>query len=251
MKSYKILTMMLVTMVLPLIVSCGSSDDENASSPETPNLPLTKRLVKVSLSRPSSISNSTYDYIYDDHGRVTQIKENNTTKIYTYSSDDNTIIESVYSGSTEYWQNIYTLENGRIIKMYNGKTKATSNYNYQNGHLIFKSLITSEGELSKVVNYNWSNDNLISVEINGFTYTYEYSNYLCPQGFCHFYNDEWICEFGGMSNFFGKTIKYLPSKIIDRSFEYIYDWTMKDGLPVKLHYSISGDKERNYVFEWE
>jgi RHS repeat-associated protein len=70
------------------------------------------------------------DYTYDDYARITKVKLNDTTTLATY---------------------IYNKKN-KLIKFVDGKSGETTEYCYDcNGNLLYKYLISDDGELLRVV----------------------------------------------------------------------------------------------------
>ncbi len=226
--------------------TCSSSnDEENYGKQEIPSL-LGKRLTKINLGT------VTKEYTYDNQGRIIKIQDKSMVlgEIYdanyrTYTYDNNTIIETIYEYNFSY-QVTYTLEKGRIIELYNRDSNRTYNYDYKDGFLI------EEYSPNRQIHYNWNDGNLMSVtyENENTKETYEYTNYTCPQGFFPFGHYVSLCRIWGMSGFLGKSMKNLPSKYTEDNYVEKYDWTITNGLPVKLIRSVNGSPT-TYIFEWE
>ena len=226
----------LILTTMSIMMACGGDSDDDNGGQVVPPPSNTKRLIKV------TESNSTYYYTYDNQGRVTKIQRNGQD-FKTYSYDNNTIIETINSIAT--WQNKYTLENGRISKEYDGDTKTTTSFVYQNGYLI-----TEKEESGHDVQYNWNDGNLMTI-LSGVLETFEYTNYACPQGFFHFGHNANICHSWGMSGYLGETMRNLPSKHTEGNLFLTFNWTIKDGLPVKMISTRENGITSTYTFEWE
>ena len=91
---------------------------------------------------------------------------------------------------------------------------------------------------------------MVSRSREGKTVTYEYTNYIAPSACINFLEIE---DF--LAGFYGKSSRNLPSRIIDgTSEELIYDWTMSDGLPVRLiltEMDSKGEDVDIITFEWQ
>ena len=224
----------LILTTMSIMMACGGDSDDDNGGQVVPPPSNTKRLIKV------TTNNWTDDYTYDNQGRVTKIQRNGRD-FSTFSYDNNTIIETIYDIAT--WQNKYTLENGRISKEYDGNTKTTTSFVYQNGYLI-----TEKEESGRDIQYNWNDGNLMTI---GVLETFEYTNYACPQGFFHFGRNANICHIWGMSGYIGKTMRNLPSKHTEGNLFLTFNWTIKDGLPVKMISTRENGITSTYTFEWE
>ena len=208
--------------------------DFTIRSDETPIIG--KRLVKMTKEE----GNRTYtnEYTYDSQGRVVKkVRKMNGDNYgyYTYFYTDNLIIRKYYySSSSQATTTEYMLENGLIV---NAKNDYVSTRTNENGVYI----------------YTWSGGNLKSIEIQSGGYyhkkSYQYTSHTAPQGFVTL----GVVEDLGV--FFGKTSKNLPSIFSeDNDEEITYDWTLKDGLPVKL-IEMEKDQGGTYTtittYEWE
>ena len=245
-----VLAMMVATLSL---FACGGNDDDGdnggiiAPPPST-----TKHLIKVT-------HNNTGEYFYDNQGRITLVKtryenESETQVAATYSYDNNTIIETVDLRGLGGYQNTYTIENGRIIKVSNSSGN-TTHYSYKDGYII-----TETEKSGRENHYEWSDGNLMTIlRESRAVYTYDYTNYTAPQGFFPLHTEDAdICKRWGMSDYLGKTMNNLPSKRTELGlYVTTYEWTIKDGLPIKMIETNPGlssnDKPtyETYIFEWE
>ena len=231
--------------------ACSSGDDDNNS---VNPLIITKRLSKVTKT---SGGNHYDEYLYDSQGRLTQAKshyyymdQEHISVNSTYTYENNSIIATEFYSETISWQDIYTLENGRIIKYVDGDGDSNETmFNYDNGYLTLQT--ESDGHQYK---YIWRDGCLMEVYDRNYLYdTYEYSNYPCPQGFFPFGHVH-LCRYWGMSGYFGKTMKYLPSKYSGGGILIEYEWTIKDGLPIKMIENIKEAPTKGtytYTFEWK
>lgn len=230
--------------------ACSSSDDDNNSINP---LGITKRLSKVTRSYGIDNNKVFQEFIYDSQGRIIQTKEGNPTDdqknvVNTYVYDNNSITRTHYYSKDISWQYIYTLENGRIAKVYNGDSQITTTFIYDNGYLTKET--ESKG---REYNYIWSDGNLMEVyDGNRILHTYEYTDITAPQGFFPMGHNSIQCY--GMSSYLGKTSKYLPSKYTEGQGVLIeYEWTIKDGLPIKMIQNIKKAPTTGiytYTFEW-
>ncbi len=227
--------------------ACSSNDDDDDNGGTTSG----KRLVKMTEQGESKTY--TYDYSYDSQGRVVrkEVKRNGTiVDYYVYTYTDNLIVQKYYYGNGASEETKYTLENGLIVSEKDGYE--TIQYTYENGYLATK---TNE---DRVYKYKWNNGNLTSIEIQsgGYLYkkNYEYTSYAAPQGFVTSGVEE------DLGKYFGKSSKNLPSKFVEVddeggiSEQITYDWTVKDGLPIKL-IEMEKDEGGTYTttttFEWQ
>ena len=241
MKKIKYLSILLLSVfALPFMVSCGGSDDDDSvpgGSSESGGITPDKLLVKETIQRENK--STTYEYSYDSQGRVIRkdIKENgNSGGYYVYTYIDNLIVQKHYFAVSESMETKYTLENGLIVsEEVNGTIK--NRYTYENSYLATRTRDEYDG-----YKYIWNNGNLTSIKRLPDENTtskrgknYEYTSYAAPQGFVI---DIYVEE--DLGKFFGKSSKNLPSKFTEVnndgeiSEQITYDWTLKDGLPVKL-----------------
>ena len=236
------------------LFACGGSSDDNDGIDNGNNtpLPISKRLSKVTKTNGANIIDA--EYIYDSQGRITQVKnyyayESQGHIVNTYVYDNNSIIKTHYFTNETSWQEIYTLENGRIVKVYDEDTKVTTVFNYDKGYLVNET--ESKG---REYNYIWSDGNLMEVyNGNKILYTYEYTDIIAPQGFFPMGHN--VDRYWGMSSYLGTTSKYLPSKYTEGQSVLIeYEWTVKDGLPIKMIENIKEAPTKGintYTFEWK
>jgi len=245
-KLYSII-MKLVLMATALsITACGGNDEESRGQ-ENPSS-FGKRLIRV------TSDNYTKEYFYDSEGRVIQIERTNNSTgskmvVEAFEYDDNSIVETIFDDGFSY-QKKYTLENGKIKKIYDGDTKNSFEYNYKNGYLI-----TETKSNQRKLDYYWTDGNLMRVEYENerTIETYEYTNYICPQGFFPFGRYADICRLWGLSGLLGKTMKNLPSKYTGDEYTEIYDWLIQDGLPIMLICTYNEKNrynQRAYKFDW-
>ena len=241
--------MMLALMVAALsFTACGGGDDEESGGQETPSSSVKKCLIRV------AYGNIIWDYTYDNQGRVIQIKrkfdyQEEGRVSYTYVYNNDSVIETIYEN--DYSSKItYTLENERISKLYDSDTRKTYEYNYKNGYLI------TETAPKRQLQYNWSDGNLMRVdyENENLTETYEYTNYICPQGFFPFGHYAHMCGRWGLSGLLGKTMKNLPSKHTEDDIIETYYWVIQDGLPIMMNRTVKEPQmsayQTTYTFEW-
>ena len=241
MKKIKYLSILLLSVfALPIMVSCGGSDDDDNGGGGNSGPTSDKLLVKETIQRENK--STTYEYSYDSQGRVIRkdIKENgNSGGYYVYTYIDNLIVQKHYFAVSESMETKYTLENGLIVsEEVNGTIK--NRYTYENSYLVTRNN-TGGG-----YKYIWNNGNLTSIKWQSEWQpdenatskggkNYEYTSYAAPQGFVI---DIYVEE--DLGKFFGKSSKNLPSKFTEVnndgeiSEQITYDWTLKDGLPVKL-----------------
>lgn len=236
--------MLTIIIVAIGFTACSSDDSDDA---QEVNYSITKRLVRFTEG-----GNRFYDYSYDSQGRVVKIqytgiystgeKISKTCRSYNY--DKNTITETIIDGGITY-QVIYTLENNKITKVQNGDNSLTYLLHYENGYLVLAE------EHDRQTKYTWSNGNLMKIG-SGAKETFEYTNFNCPQGFMGWgWRNVPMCDFYGMSNYLGKSMKNLPSKYQEDNYIETYDWTVEDGLPVKMVKKTNNWGDGTvYTFEW-
>lgn len=248
MKTFRLIGIAFFAVLVSVgFTACGSDDDDvsggNGGNGGTVS---DKRLVKM--TEQSESKTYTYDYSYDSQGRVVrkEIKKNGTlNNYYVYTYIDNLIVQKYYYGNGASEETKYTLENGLIVS--EKDRYETIQYTYENGYLATK---TNENGVYK---YKWNNGNLTSIELQSGGHlhkkNYEYTGYAAPQGFVTFGVEE------DLGKFFGKSSKNLPSKFTEDDDEQItYDWTLKDGLPIKLiemEKDGGGTYTTTTTFEWQ
>ena len=265
MKTFRFIGVALLTVLVSVsFFACGDDEDDGGNG-DKPS-PTNKRLVKITTEE----GNTTFcnEYTYDSKGRVVKVvnkKNGNNTghTIYTYT--DNLIVKKQYytSGSVVN-ETQYELENGLIVKKSYGKY---IHYTYNNGYLA--TLTRSKGGV--LYNCTWRDENLQSlksVDDEGGD-SYEYTSYATPKDFI--YQDHIDDVDSELAPFYGKSSKNLPSKRIKVRVNDIasvsspdatetvtevfsYDWTMKDGLPVKLIVTEEDQSSPSTMmvdFEWE
>ena len=271
MKTLRLLGVALFTVLLSVSFTACGDDEGNDGSGDKPSI--NKRLVKVTTQE----ANSTFsdEFTYDSNGRVVKVvnKKNGNNSghiIYTYT--DNLIVKKqYYTGSSSVSETQYELENGLIAKKSYGKY---INYTYNNGYLA--TLTRSKGGVTR--NFTWKDGNLQSLKSvdSESEESYEYTSYATPKDFIYL---DFIDDVDGeLAPFYGKSSKNLPSKRIEVNVNdvaagvvpgsnvspgpneeivtevFSYDWTMKDGLPVKLivtEEKRSGSSTMIVDFEWE
>ena len=268
MKTLKLFGVALFTVLLSVSFTACGDDEGNDGSGDKPSI--NKRLVKVTTQEGSSTFSD--EFTYDSNGRVVKVVNkkngnNSSQTIYTYT--DNHIVKKQYNtGSSTVKETEYVLENGLIVEEIN-----TSGYNYKysydKGYLatVTKKKEGKGGEY----NYTWENGNLKRKQnVNSESEdSYEYTSYVTPQNFYYLDYIEYVN--GELAPFYGKSSKNLLSKRIDVTINdvssignpnatekvtevYSCDWTMKDGLPVKLIVTEdkqSGSSTMIVDFEWE
>ena len=268
MKTLRLLGVALFTVLLSVSFTACGDDEGNDGSGDKPSI--NKRLVKVTTQEGSSTFSD--EFTYDSNGRVVKVVNkkngnNSSQTIYTYT--DNHIVKKQYNtGSSTVKETEYVLENGLIVEEIN-----TSGYNYKysydKGYLatVTKKKEGKGGEY----NYTWENGNLKRKQkVNSESEdSYEYTSYVTPQNFSYLDYIEYVN--GELAPFYGKSSKNLLSKRIDVTINdvssignpnatekvtevYSCDWTMKDGLPVKLIVTEdkqSGSSTMIVDFEWE
>jgi len=241
MKTIKFLGFALFTVLMSVsFTACG---DDDGGSPVPP--PASKRLVKI--TEKGEKNTYVYEYTYDSQGRIVRIEstkngEKRSNDTYAYS--DKKIVERHYSYSNNSTSETeYTLENGFIVSEKHNSESNNVNYTYANGHLATKT------NSSYTYKYTWSGGNLMTIEREGKTKVYEYTNYFTPQ--CNFLL--WDIE-EPLASYFGMIPNNLPSKFIDGDEVINFDWTMSNGLPVKLIISETDSKDSYtdvITFEWQ
>lgn len=225
--------MMLIVMVLPLFVACGSDSDDNDNGGSNGGAAKNKRVAKIVTEDGGNIYDDTY--FYDEQNRVVKVvtKEysdspSETVRTYQYGETVivvNQKVEGIRNGGESYsrsWTRTYTLDNGLIIK--DKDTQGGSEtYTYDsNGYMKTKGS-------SQLV---WNNGNLMKVSNT----TYDYSN------------TPWV-NIGlklisgtdgnlGIPGYYGKMPKMMPSKIGDKTYQY----TVEGGLLTKvmIYYTEKG-----------
>ncbi len=231
MKKLKIWSMMmLVIMILPFLIACGDEDSDDSGGQNNPPTYAGKRLIRV-------IDNGlTTNYSYDGQGRIIQLittySSGSVAFSSTFSYENNTIVQSIKDGSISYTIK-YTLEDGRIIKLYDSDTRESVLYEYENGYLV------REKEPNRTINYNWNDGNLEN---------YEYTSYICPQGFYPMGHNADMCQNWGLSGYLGNSVKYLPSKTKGGAISF--EWTISEGLPIGMVQSSNREVLKKYTFEW-
>ena len=261
MKTLRFIGVAFLTVLMSVSFSaCGGSDDDDSvpgGSSESGGITPDKLLVKETIQREKE--NITYEYAYDSQGRIIRkdIKENgNSGGYYVYTYIDNLIVQKhffAHGGSME--ETKYTLENGLIVsEEVNGTIK--NRYTYENSYLATRTRDEYDG-----YKYIWNNGNLTSIKRLPDENTtskrgknYEYTSYAAPQGFVIDYVEE------DLGKFFGKSSRNLPSKFTEVSNDgeiseqITYDWTLKDGLPVKLvemEKGGGGIYTTTHTYEWQ
>lgn len=253
--------------------ACSSDGDDNGGGGEnTPTV--SKRLIKVTMEK--RYSTLCDEYTYDSKGRVVKVvnKENGDNSghiIYTYS--DNLIVKKQYNtGSYNEQKTEYVLENGLIVEE-NHTSGYDYKYSYDNGFLATLEYLKPGTRKGGQYNYTWKDGNLQSLKtVNSESgYSYEYTNYVTPQNFFYVVTiQNFVLEIypefvdGELTPFYGKSPKNLPSKRIEVStntyttekvtYTTSYDWTVKDGLPIRLIVTEPGQSNSSTTiidFEWE
>lgn len=264
MKTLRFIGVALLTVLMSVSFSaCGGSDDDDSvpgGSSESGGITPDKLLVKETIQRENE--NIIYEYSYDSQGRVIRKdrKENgNSDDYYVYTYIDNLIVQKhfyAYGGGS--METKYTLENGLIVsEEVNGTIK--NQYTYENSYLATRNQTVGRYK------YIWNNGNLTSIKWQSEWQpdenatskggkNYEYTSYAAPQGFVIDYVEE------DLGKFFGKSSKNLPSKFTEVnndgeiSEQSTYDWTLKDGLPVKLvvmEKDGGGIYTTTHTYEWQ
>jgi hypothetical protein len=245
-----VMSLLMLVSVFSLSACSSSGDDENGNS-NYPS-PINKRLYKVTKSTSEGLKMT--EYIYDSQGRITQLieyfsNENQGHVVNSYVYDNNSITKTYLYSKDISWQNIYTLESGRVVKAYDSDTKVTTMFNYDNGYLTKET--ESKG---REYNYIWSDGNLMEVYNGNRKFiTYEYTDITAPQGFFPMGHN--VDLYWGMSSYLGKTSKFLPSKYTEGQGGLIeFEWTVKDGLPIKMIENIKEAPDKGiriFTFEWK
>jgi len=227
-KKYFILLFSMMIASL-MCVACGGDEEDTIVSPYTSSGKHLTRVIEGGII---------FDFIYDSNLRVTQITRQGRP-FRSYSYENNTITETNYDSDFTFTV-IYTLENGRIVTVYNKGGDRTSTYEYKNGYLT-----TEKASNNRKLNYIWEDGKLVKVEYENekTVEEYEYTDLICPQVFFPFGHYANMCGgFWGMSGYLGKSMKYLPSKYREDGYKESYKWVIEDGYPVKMN---------NITFEWE
>lgn len=258
MKTLRFIGVALFTVLMSVSFSaCGGSDDDDNGGGGNSGPTSDKLLVKETIQRENE--NITYEYSYDSQGRVIRkekTENGNSGGYYVYTYIDNLIVQKYFFAHGESMETKYTLENGLIVsEEVNGTIK--NRYTYENSYLATRTNGMYEDYGKK---YIWNNGNLTSIKLLTDDATskggknYEYTSYAAPQGFVIDYVEE------DLGKFFGKSSKNLPSKFIEVSddgeiYEQItYDWTLKDGLPIKLvvmEKDGGGIYTTTHTYEWQ
>lgn len=255
MKTLRFIGVALFTVLMSVSFSaCGGSDDDDSvpgGSSESGGITPDKLLVKETIQRENE--NITYEYSYDSQGRIIRkdIKENgNSGGYYVYTYIDNLIVQKYFFAHGGSMETKYTLENGLIVsEEVNGTIK--NKYTYENSYLATKN---------STYEYIWNNGNLTSIKWQPDENTtrgkkYEYTSYAAPQGFVI---DIYVEE--DLGKFFGKSSRNLPSKFTEVnndgeiSEQITYDWTLKEGLPIKLvvmEKDGGGIYTTTHTYEWQ
>ena len=264
MKTLRFIGVALLTVLMSVSFSaCGGSDDDDSvpgGSSESGGITPDKLLVKETIQRENE--NITYEYSYDSQGRIIRKdkKENgNSGGYYVYTYIDNLIVQKhFYAYGGESMETKYTLENGLIVsEEVNGTIK--NKYTYENSYLATRNQTVGRYK------YIWNNGNLTSIKWQSEWQpdenatskggkNYEYTSYAAPQGFVFDYVEE------DLGKFFGKSSKNLPSKFTEVnndgeiSEQITYDWTLKEGLPIKLvvmEKDGGGIYTTTHTYEWQ
>jgi hypothetical protein len=240
MKKLKFWSMIvLAVMVIPTMVACGGDDDGGGVTP-----PTGKRLVKM--TEVGEKNTYVFEYSYDSQGRVVRIdrKKNDVSdQSTTYAYTDNKIVKKTTYAAGDMRQTEYMLENGFIVSEKHQQESDNVQYTYANNRIATRT------NSNNTYNYTWSGGNLMSIEHSGKTETYEYTSIIAPQ-----------CPFNFMelddplAPYFGLTTKNLPSKVVYKNDEILYDWTMEGGLPVKMVMTETDSRDTDIsiiTFEWK
>ncbi len=243
MKTFRLIGMALFAVLLSVgFAACSSNvdDDDNGGTSSD------KRLVKMTEQGESNTY--TYVFTYDSQGRVVRkdVKRDGTLDYYyIYAYFDDLIVQKYYNDRGYSKEYSLTLENGLIVS--EEEKSWVTQYAYENGRLATKT--NDNG----VYSFKWENGNVTRIDLNGESHTkYEYTNYAAPKSFFTYSN-----RYGkkiDLGLFYGKSAKNLPSKLIEGDDGITYDWTVKDGLPIKL-IEMEKDDHGTYTtittFEWE
>ena len=147
--------------------STGSSDNKGVESSE-------KRLAMVmeyKIEDGRKVLQESYEFVYNDNGNVTEIREGWTsygdswqTDITTPTWDGSKSFTSPWDGSEEYSE--YLVDNGRISKeLYYCDGVEEYYYDYDKGHICEFGEIC-EGKRDKLSTYSWNGNQLsMTVEL--------------------------------------------------------------------------------------
>ena len=261
--------MTLAMMVAALgFVACGDDDDDDLDNGQGTN---DKRLIRVKHVRRFryyDFYNQYHDrtdstmtqYIYDSNGRIT--RENH----YRYKNIDH---EPFMSGKTDYIYEDdlittasgkckYIIEDGKIVKIFYisdyGNIDASYYITYENGYMSKRVYEPFSDERSFTRICNWSDGLLESYEYyenNDLEYTvyFEYTKY--KNMIVNAFIMDMILDVP-FWDYMGKLPKYLISKRIIENEVTTYDWTVENGIPIKV--AISENRygvSESYTFEWE
>jgi len=253
MRQFKLFSMLLPILVLPMMASCGDDNDNEGAVPTKG-----KRITKIIEESQGSTSETLISY--DEKGRIIEAKtitnsDNVTNGVYTktYQYDKTTIIlkEEVKDASNEQYPrtHTYTLSGGHIVKdtEIQNETPIYKHYEYDsNGNWVkYIDYIQFDNDpmyLHEGHIINWENGNLSSIEYLGSKIQYNYSVSPWIKGiiFDFPFTDPILFAEG----FFGNTPKYLPSE-----FSYTkYNYNVVDGLVTKITKTVTDPYNDNYSY---
>lgn len=239
--------LMLVSLFLPLVTSCGSDDDNNDNNDK---IIRPKRITKIIEESKGEIRER--EFTYDSQGRVILMKttlnsSKTTNAIYTrtYQYGETLIIQkeeaSEKAPDSYYYDRTYTysLSNGRITKRTETRNNISrvyeysyDNYGYMNS---FKEVYSLEDEeINHEYQLNWDNGNLISFNYMNYTLTpFTYSDLVWRDGLIFDMNLTLYPTIDPIlyaTGFYGKTPKNIPSKYENISYQY----SLSGGLVTKV-----------------
>lgn len=221
---------MLVIIAMPMMVACGSDDDNDA-----PSNSLDKHITSVEYYQEFHKETTIYNLHYDSNGNLLSINlitANNNHRTYPLEYLDNMIIMHPY-----YDDDIkYTLLNNRVVSIEDKYSGIYTSYSYDNDCLSSCSIRFEGNNKQGSYSYTWSNGNITKMKYsNGTEKNIEYTSFPWPTNYLLsfgnmgvFYDDFWLPGGFMAMGYCGKRPKNLPKKIGNREFEY----TFENGYPV-------------------
>ena len=261
--NFKMAFMMAAVVIgSPVFTSCSNDDDNDSAGGGMTS----KHIVKMTWSDEYGYTKvTTFDY--DSQGRVVKKTRTSlwggTPVTTTYTYEENTIISETPYDDNEGDFHIYTLSNGRIIKdVYESIEKgwrgvSTYEYTYdRNGYMTSQICTTNYNDTHKT-EFTWIDGNLtkysqIMDDGRSYIYNISYSNIPWPQNWMQYWTETLMDEALEPLGVWGKMPKNLPNKFIDIDSTEDNDYTIEDGLIIKVISKISNhDGESIYTFEWK
>ncbi len=183
MKTFKLIGMALVAILLCVNFTSCSKDDGPSEKPEEGGIIVSgKKLTKITGAYDGEVE--TYSFNYDNNGRVVkaEYKEDNYTETYQFIWGDDAIrVSWSNTESTSNYRCTISLKNGHIeYEDYGEAQKGIFSYNSSNKLIKF-----SDGKYW-TVSAIWDGDKLVSISDEDSDCTLTYKNQSCKKGYFPF-----------------------------------------------------------------